>query len=149
MGDLLYKDPTFSKAARLQGFWISSEEIQRVVKYIKDQVSEVEYTKEVVEAQKDPNAPVNEAGELSDDDQFANAVRVIVNSQKGSASLLQRKLKLGYNRAARLLDELEEYGVVSPPNGSKPRDVLISDAEEFLRSMGSSESMASADETQV
>jgi S-DNA-T family DNA segregation ATPase FtsK/SpoIIIE len=74
---------------------------------------------------------------------------VIVNSQKGSASLLQRKLKLGYNRAARLLDELEEYGVVSPPNGSKPRDVLISDAEEFLRSMGSSESMASADETQV
>lgn len=142
MGDLLYKDPTFSKAARLQGFWISSEEIQRVVKYIKDQVSEVEYTKEVIEAQKDPNAPVNEAGEFSDDDQFANAVRVIVNSQKGSASLLQRKLKLGYNRAARLLDELEEYGVVSAPNGSKPRDVLITDAEEFLRSMGSSESMA-------
>lgn len=149
MGDLLYKDPTFSKAARLQGFWISSEEIQRVVKYIKDQVSEVEYTKEVVEAQKDPNAPVNEAGDLSDDDQFANAVRVIVNSQKGSASLLQRKLKLGYNRAARLLDELEEYGVVSAPNGSKPRDVLISDAEEFLRSMGSSESMAGDTDTQV
>lgn len=149
MGDLLYKDPTFSKAARLQGFWISSEEIQRVVKYIKDQVSEVEYTKEVVEAQKDPNAPVNEAGDLSDDDQFANAVRVIVNSQKGSASLLQRKLKLGYNRAARLLDELEEYGVVSAPNGSKPRDVLISDAEEFLRSMGSSESMAGDADTQV
>ena len=145
MGDLLYKDPTFSRAARLQGFWISSEEIQRVVKYIKDQVSEVEYTKEVVEAQKDPNAPINEAGDFSEDDQFANAVRVIVNSQKGSASLLQRKLKLGYNRAARLLDELEEYGVVSAPNGSKPRDVLISDAEEFLRSMGSSESMAGSE----
>lgn len=142
MGDLLYKDPTFSRASRIQGFWISSEEIQKVVQYIKDQVSEVEYTKEVVEAQKDPNAPANEAAEFSDDDQFANAVRVIVNSQKGSASLLQRKLKLGYNRAARLLDELEEYGVVSPPNGSKPRDVLITDAEEFLRSLGSSESMA-------
>lgn len=142
MGDMLYKDPTFSRASRIQGFWISSEEIQKLVKFIKDQVSEVHYTKEVVEAQKDPNAPVNEAGDLSDDDQFANAVRVIVNSQKGSASLLQRKLKLGYNRAARLLDELEEYGVVGSPNGSKPRDVLISDAEEFLRSMGSNESMA-------
>lgn len=143
MGDMLYKDPTFSRASRIQGFWISSEEIQKVVQYIKDQVSEVEYTKEVVEAQKDPNAPVNEAGDLSDDDQFANAVRVIVNSQKGSASLLQRKLKLGYNRAARLLDELEEYGVVSAPNGSKPRDVLITDAEEFLQSMGNPENVAS------
>ena len=148
MGDMLYKDPTFSRATRLQGFWISSEEIQRVVKHIKDQVNEVEYTKEVVEAQKDPNAPVHEAGDLSDDDQFANAVRVIVNSQKGSASLLQRKLKLGYNRAARLLDELEEYGVVSPPNGSKPRDVLISDAEEFLKSMGGSQSMAGSTESE-
>lgn len=143
MGDMLYKDPTFSRASRIQGFWISSEEIQRLVKFIKDQVSEVHYTKEVVEAQKDPNAPVNEAGDLSDDDQFANAVRVIVNSQKGSASLLQRKLKLGYNRAARLLDELEEYGVVGSPNGSKPRDVLISDAEEFLRTMGSDKSLSS------
>lgn len=147
MGDMLYKDPTFSRASRIQGFWISSEEIQKVVKYIKDQVSEVEYTKEVVESQKDPNAPANEAGDISDDDQFANAVRVIVNSQKGSASLLQRKLKLGYNRAARLLDELEEYGVVGPPNGSKPRDVMITDAEEFLRTMGSSESMAGEDST--
>lgn len=140
MGDLLYKDPSFSRAARIQGFWISTEEIQRVVKFIKDQVTEVSYTKEVVETQKDPNAPVNEAADLSDDDQFANAVRVIVNAQKGSASLLQRKLKVGYNRAARLLDELEEYGVVGPPNGSKPRDVLISDAEEFLKTMTDSES---------
>lgn len=145
MGDLLYKDPTFSRAARIQGFWISTEEIQRIVKYIKDQVTEVSYTKEVVEKQPDPNAPVNEAADFSEDDQFANAVRVIVNAQKGSASLLQRKLKLGYNRAARLLDELEEHGVVGPPNGSKPRDVLITDAESFLGNM--SEADNSGEET--
>jgi len=112
---------------------MAPEEIKRVVKYIKDQVPEVEYTKEVVEKKVDPNEKgQHEASDMSDDDQFGNAVRVIVNAQKGSASLLQRKLRVGYNRAARLLDELEEHGVVGAPNGSKPRDVFISDAEAFL-----------------
>jgi DNA segregation ATPase FtsK/SpoIIIE, S-DNA-T family len=106
----------------------------KVVKFIKDQVPEVQYTKEVIEKKADPNddSTAHEGADLSDDDQFANAVRVIVNAQKGSASLLQRKLSIGYNRAARLLDELEEHGVVGPPNGSKPRDVYITDAEGFL-----------------
>lgn len=132
-GDLLYKDPSDSRTARMQGFWIAPHEIQSIVEFIKKQVPEVHYTKEVTESQaSDDDGASHEAGDLSDDDQFANAVRIIVNSQKGSASLLQRKLRLGYNRAARLLDELEEYGVVGPPNGSKPRDVLISDAETFL-----------------
>jgi S-DNA-T family DNA segregation ATPase FtsK/SpoIIIE len=110
--------------------WVAPDEVQQVVKFIKDQVPEVHYTMEVTEKQRDPNAAEGDG----DDNQFANAVRVIVNAQKGSASLLQRKLSVGYNRAARLLDELEEHGVVGPPNGSKPRDVLISDAEEFLQS---------------
>ena len=133
-GDMLFKDPAKNKATRLQGMWVSPEEIQRVVKFIKEQVPEVHYNKEVTEKHADPNAPESAGGDFSDDNQFANAVRVIVNAQKGSASLLQRKLSLGYNRAARLLDELEEHGVVGPPNGSKPRDVLISDAEGFLAS---------------
>lgn len=131
-GDMLFKDPSHSKAKRIQGMWVAPDEIQRVVAYIKDQVPEVRYTREVIEKQGDPNAPEGADLNLSDDNQFANAVRVIVNAQKGSASLLQRKLSVGYNRAARLLDELEEHGVVGPPNGSKPRDVLISDAEAFL-----------------
>jgi DNA segregation ATPase FtsK/SpoIIIE, S-DNA-T family len=133
-GDLLYKDPSFGKPMRIQGMWMAPDEIQRVVKYIKDQVPEVHYTKEVVEKQVDPNEATAEGGSFSDDDLFANALRVIVNSRKGSASLLQRKLSIGYNRAARLLDELEEHGVVGPVNGSKPRDVLIDDAEAFLSS---------------
>lgn len=132
-GDMLYKDPRDSKTGRIQGFWIAPHEIQAVVEFIKQQVPEVHYTKEVTESQNDDSdGPDMDGADMSDDDQFANAVRIIVNSQKGSASLLQRKLRLGYNRAARLLDELEEYGVVGPPNGSKPRDVLISDAEGFL-----------------
>lgn len=60
------------------------------------------------------------------------AVRIVVNSQKGSASFLQRKLGVGFNRAARMLEEMEELGIVGPANGSKPRDVLITDADAFL-----------------
>jgi DNA segregation ATPase FtsK/SpoIIIE, S-DNA-T family len=132
-GDMLYKDPSIGKPKRIQGMWMAPDEIHRIVSHIKEQVPEVLYTKEVIEKQPDPNAPEpHEAAEISDDDQFANAIRIVVNSQKGSASLLQRKLSIGYNRAARLLDELEELGVVGPPNGSKPRDVLITDAEGFL-----------------
>ncbi|KXK26965.1 MAG: DNA translocase SpoIIIE [candidate division WS6 bacterium OLB20] len=137
-GDMLFKDPSQSKAKRVQGMWVAPEEIQNIVKYIKDQVPEVRYTKEVIEKQTDPNAPAPaEGAEFSEDDEFANALRVIVSAQKGSASLLQRKLSIGYNRAARLLDELEEHGVVGPPNGSKPRDVLITDAESFLEAANS------------
>lgn len=144
-GDLLFKDPSFGKPIRIQGMWMAPDEIQRVVKHIKEQVPEVHYTKEVTEKQPDPNAPEGGEGEnASNDDQFANAVRVIVNSQKGSASLLQRKLSIGYNRAARLLDELEEKGVVGPARGSKPRDVLIGDAEAFLNA-GAAQPMASDD----
>ncbi|MFQ5493504.1 MAG: DNA translocase FtsK 4TM domain-containing protein [Candidatus Dojkabacteria bacterium] len=140
-GDMLFKDPSKSRAVRIQGMWVAPDEVQRVVKFIKEQVPEVHYTKEVVEKQRDPNAPPPpEGADFSDDDQFANAVRVVVNSQKGSASLLQRKLSIGYNRAARLLDELEEHGIVGPPNGSKPRNVMISDAEGFLSSREESSS---------
>jgi len=132
-GDMLYKDPARQKAQRIQGMWVAPEEVQRVVKYIKDQVPEVHYSAEVVKKQSDPNSQTDQDGvELSEDNEFVNALRVIVSAQKGSASLLQRKLSIGYNRAARLLDELEEHGVVGPPNGSKPRDVMISDADMFL-----------------
>ena len=132
-GDMLYRDPASPRVKRIQGMWVAPDEVQRVVNYIKDQVPEVHYTMEVVEKQHDDKDGGGNGGDMSDDNQFSNAVRVIVNAQKGSASLLQRKLSIGYNRAARLLDELEEHGVVGPQNGSKPRDVLISDAEEFLQ----------------
>ena len=106
------------------------------VLWFKDEVPqcafEVEYSTKITAAPKSKQVEGQEGGAFSDDNLFANAVRVIVNARKGSASLLQRKLSVGYNRAARLLDELEEHGIVGPANGSKPREVLIGDAEAFL-----------------
>ena len=137
-GDLLFKDPAKNKPFRIQGIWVSPEETQRIVGFIKQQSPEVEYTTKVTEFKsKEEEAKEGTASAQggSSDELFQNAVRVTVNSQKGSTSFIQRKLQIGYNRAARILDEMEELGVVGPANGSKPRDVLISDADAFLATL--------------
>lgn len=135
-GDLLYKAPDKSKSARLQGGFVSQEEVIRVVDFIKAQVPEVEYAMSILEPAVGPGGngePVDGAN-MSDDDLFMQAVRIVVNYQKGSSSFLQRKLNIGFNRAARLLEEMEEAGIVGPAEGSKPREVLITDVEEYLQS---------------
>jgi S-DNA-T family DNA segregation ATPase FtsK/SpoIIIE len=133
-GDMLYKDPGKSRMDRIQGNFIAQDEVNRVVSYIKDQAPEVEYTESITGSQLSANAPegAEASFKFSDDELFANAARIVVNARKGSSSLIQRKLSIGYNRAARLLDELEEQGVVGPAQGSKPRDILVSDIEAFL-----------------
>jgi len=140
-GDMLFKDPAFKDNSRIQGIWVAPDEIIRVIEHIKSRVPEVSYATEVTEARPDDKAKLlarNAVGGVHDD-QFANAVRVVVNAQKGSTSLIQRKLSLGYNRAARLLDRMEELGVVGTENGSKPRDVFIQDSEEFLQKLADGE----------
>ncbi|MBN1915734.1 DNA translocase FtsK 4TM domain-containing protein [Candidatus Dojkabacteria bacterium] len=134
-GDLLFKEPDKNKPYRVQAVWLSQEEVHRVVKFIKDQVPEVHYTSEVVQKAKDPNAPESAdlAMTISDDELFIEAAKIVISSQKGSASLIQRKLSVGYNRAARLLDELEEKGIVGAQRGSKPREVLVKDLDSFVR----------------
>jgi len=134
MGDLLFKEPDKNKPFRVQGVLVTQDEVQRVVQYIKEQVDEVSYNKDITEKQLDPNLPPGAAqsANFSEDELFADAVRVVVAAGKGSSSLIQRKLSIGYNRAARILDELYKYGVVGPEKGSKPRDVLVHDAEGFL-----------------
>ncbi len=136
MGDLLFKEPDKNKPYRLQGVLVTQEEVQKVVNFIKDQVDEVTYNEEITKQQADPNLPAGarQSAKFSNDELFADAVRIVVAAGKGSSSLIQRKLSIGYNRAARLLDELYKYGIVGPEKGSKPRDVLISDAEAFLNS---------------
>lgn len=133
-GDMLFKEPDKAKPYRVQGVWVSQEEIRRVVKFIRSQAKEVHYTTEVTQKQAAPGASRSavQSVAFSEDEYFADAIRIVCNSRKGSASLLQRKLSIGYNRAARLLDELYKYGVVGPEEGSKPRKVLVSDPEEFL-----------------
>jgi DNA segregation ATPase FtsK/SpoIIIE-like protein len=132
-GDLLYNSPGVARMMRLQGPSVSGEEIMRVVNFIKAQAPEAHYIMELLE-QKSTGAEGGEGdlGDVSGDDMFAAAVKVVVASQKGSASYLQRRLGVGFNRAARLLEEMEELGVVGPQIGSKPREVMISDAEDFL-----------------
>lgn len=136
-GDLLYKAPDKPKSSRLQGSFIDQQEVIHVVDFLKSQAPEVEYVNEIVANQ----TPENEEGDIGGGD-FGNtgdmleqAIRIVVSSGKGSSSFLQRRLKIGFNRAASLLEELEELGVVGPANGPKPREVLISDADAFIQSL--------------
>ncbi len=122
---------------RLQCALIDTPEIERLVKYIGDQRGYADgFTlPEYLDENEEPN---KEFDAKSKDEYFNDAARLVVASQFGSTSLLQRKLQLGYNRAGRIIDQLEAAGIVGPSNGSKPRDVLIHDEvtlEELLKSL--------------
>jgi DNA segregation ATPase FtsK/SpoIIIE, S-DNA-T family len=130
-GDMLFKAPDTSRPVRLQGPFVSNKEIDQITSYLKSKTENIEYDPAITKPQQTTNGAVNSGG-LSDDPLFADAVRVVVAAQKASSSLLQRKMRIGYNRAARLVDELYAAKVVGQQDGSKPRKVLISDADMFL-----------------
>ena len=122
---------------RLQCALIDTPEIERLVRYIGDQRGYPEGFElpEYLDENEEPN---KEFDAKHKDEFFNDAARLVVNSQFGSTSLLQRKLQLGYNRAGRIIDQLEAAGIVGPSNGSKPRDVLVHDLEsleDILRSL--------------
>lgn len=133
-GDMLYVPPDQAKPRRIQGTFVTDKEIGSLIDHLKKQGIKPEYAQEVTQltaGSKNPQAP--NGAVLDDvDDLFEDAVRVCVNYDKASASLLQRRLSIGYARAARLLDQLQKAGVVGPQDGSKPRDVLIKSADEFF-----------------
>jgi len=124
-GDLLFAPANASKPTRLQGAWVTEGEIQSVVGFIRDQ-REVAYDL-MVEGLGRPPTPEEEAADAlgSDDDLMQQAAELVIRSQLGSTSMLQRKLKVGFARAGRLMDLLEDRGVVGPSQGSKARDVLL------------------------
>ena len=130
-GDMLFSTAEFAKPKRIQGAYLSDEEINDVVNYIKDKSGEAEYLEGVTDRQKvGGNAGVGLDGNRGDEDElFEEAKGIIVKAGKASTSMLQRRLSIGYGRAAKILDMLEEAGVIGPSNGSKPREVLISAAE--------------------
>ncbi|MFS8131500.1 MAG: DNA translocase FtsK [Candidatus Dojkabacteria bacterium] len=137
-GDLLYKAPDKPKSARLQGSFVDQQEVIRIVDFIKSQAPEVEYANEITEKHILPGEEVDgfvADGTLAKGSLLEQSIRIAVQYQKGSSSFLQRKLNIGFNKAAQLVEELEELGVVGPQNGAKPREVLISDAEEFIASI--------------
>jgi S-DNA-T family DNA segregation ATPase FtsK/SpoIIIE len=126
-GDLLFQSG--SKLLRLQGPFVSIDEVDRVCTYIGDQAGEGPYAlPSLSEAGHGPDVTL---GVEDTDDLFREAARIIVRHQQGSVSLLQRKLSVGYTRAARIVDQLEEAGIVGLFAGTKAREVLVEDLEEL------------------
>jgi len=131
-GDMLYIPPDQAKPTRIQGAYISEEEIRKLIKFIKQTNLSPQYTEEVTEKYETSKVGGGIEADEERDEFFEEAVRIVCRHQRGSASLLQRKLSIGYARAARILDQLAEVGVVGPHQGSKARDVLVKDADQFL-----------------
>ena len=136
-GDMLFSPVGVSKPVRVQGCFLSDEEVESVVKFIKTQGEEKEYDEEVMKEierqaviEKKPSSSSSSSSDGDSDDggdeMIPKAIEVVVEAQMASTTLLQRKLKLGYARAARIIDELEQRQIVGPFEGSKPRKVLIS-----------------------
>lgn len=134
-GDMLFMPPDAAKPMRIQGVYLQDAEINNLIKYLKSMGIAPQYTAEVTEM---PVGKIGgKGGSRSDssgdqDDLFEEAVRTVCQYDRASASLLQRRLRIGYARAARILDELESAGIVGPGEGAKPRDVLVRNAEEYL-----------------
>jgi S-DNA-T family DNA segregation ATPase FtsK/SpoIIIE len=123
-GDMLYSPASASKPLRVQGVFVTTAEVDRIVAFWKEQGAPV-FDPAFSDAKlKNAGHTGGENGE--DDELFSEAVSWVVRAKQASTSLLQRRLKIGYSRAARLLDLMEERGVVGPPEGSKPRKVLVS-----------------------
>ena len=134
-GDMLYVPPEQSKPSRIQGTFVSEQEVKKVVDFLKTKNVPVQYTEEVttqpLTGWKRGSGSPSGSGD-SRDPLFEDALRLICQHDKASASLLQRRLSVGYARAARILDQLEMAGVIGPGEGSKPRDVLVKNPDEFL-----------------
>jgi DNA segregation ATPase FtsK/SpoIIIE, S-DNA-T family len=132
-GDLLFMSAELSKPKRIQGSYISEEEIHKVTDFIREHNKAIVDESEAPEFEASKGVPPGSSGDIFDgfggdsdsDEMYDEAVRVVSEAQKASASLLQRRLKVGYARAARLLDLMEEKGVIGPGDGAKPRDVFM------------------------
>lgn len=127
-GDMLYLTAELSKPRRLQGCYVSDEEIKRVTNFLRQAGGDPEYDDSITEKQSGKSS--FDFSDSDDDDSLLDeAKNVVIQAGKASASLLQRRLRVGYARAARLIDLLEERGIVGPADGARPRDVLISAAD--------------------
>lgn len=132
-GDMLYIPPDQAKPTRIQGAFVSEKEVKKLVDFLKKQSPEVQYTEEITNQQLHLKRPGMPGGNSDGKDAFFDeAIRIVCQHDKASASLLQRRLSIGYARAARIIDQLEAAGVVGHGEGSKARDVLVKNADEFI-----------------
>ncbi|HBQ43510.1 MAG TPA: DNA translocase FtsK, partial [Lactobacillus acetotolerans] len=122
-GDMLYMPIDAAKPERIQGAYVSSHEVEKVISWVKHQ-QKPEYDKEMI-PQKGENISSSGSNDEPEDEFYPKAVDLVRRQQTASVSMLQRRFRIGYNRAARIVDEMEAKGIVGPSEGSKPRQVLI------------------------
>ncbi|HUT96073.1 MAG TPA: DNA translocase FtsK 4TM domain-containing protein [Candidatus Paceibacterota bacterium] len=142
-GDMLFMAGDVGKPRRIQGVYVSEKEVQRVVKFLKKEAGEVEYEEEITKAPEEKGV-MGSSGLALDDPLLDEAKDMVIKTGKASASYLQRMFRIGYARAASLLDMLEMQGIVGPADGAKPRDVLI--GKEDLSRAESREPLSDLDE---
>ena len=152
-GDMLFAPSGTMKPKRVQGCFVDDKEVEQVVKFVKTK-HDTEYDKSVIEEIEKNAAESNKSNKeesgndgLSSDPMMSEAIKVVVEAGQASTSLLQRRLRLGYARAGRLIDEMEQMGVVGPHEGSKPRQVLLSYQQYLEMQMRQSGSDAPAPES--
>lgn len=143
MGDMLFQTSDMPKPKRVQAAFISDDETNKVTDFIRLQ-RPPQYNDEII------SQPVQlggkgsivsdmNGGDTGGDDMWQDAIRVVIEGRKASTSLLQRRLRIGYGRAARLIEEMEEQGIVGPADGARPRDVLVSSMDEVFGSTDSAD----------
>ncbi|MBV4429984.1 DNA translocase FtsK 4TM domain-containing protein [Clostridium tyrobutyricum] len=124
-GDMLFYPVGEGKPVRIQGAFISEKEVENVVKYIRDKQGEAQYENKIIE-EIDTSVSKND----EDCDELLNeAIRIVLDSGQASTSLIQRRLRVGYNRAARIIEQMEDRGIISGKDGTKPRQVLVNKDE--------------------
>jgi S-DNA-T family DNA segregation ATPase FtsK/SpoIIIE len=132
-GDMLMLTPSMSKPKRIQGAWVMDEEVIKITDHLRMQ-SAPQYNEEIISQPVQLNGKGGVVMDMdggSGDDMYKDAVRVVVDSGKASTSLLQRRLRVGYARAARIIEEMEEQGIIGPADGARPREVLISSLDDL------------------
>lgn len=122
-GDMLYNPVVMNHPVRIQGCFIGDDEIHRVINYVKNQAN-AEYSSEVMDTINSGSVSGGSSGTV--DELYDEAVRFVIEVGKASTSLIQRRFRIGYNRAANIIDEMELQGIIGPADGSKPRQILVS-----------------------
>jgi S-DNA-T family DNA segregation ATPase FtsK/SpoIIIE len=132
-GDMLFSPPGTSRLVRAQGAFVADEEVQEIVEFLKRngppqyaQSVQQQIDRAAKEGDEDEDGEGGEDGDMGDDGElFAQAYDVLKSTRRASTSMMQRRLRIGYNRAARIMDLMEDKGIVGPENGSSPREILV------------------------
>jgi S-DNA-T family DNA segregation ATPase FtsK/SpoIIIE len=123
MGDMLFLPPGAAKLQRIHGAFISEQETDRIVTFLKEQGT-AEYDDSVLQVVEEEAEMVDEGGEAYDE-KYDEAVALVTETGQASISMVQRRLRIGYNRAARMIEIMEKEGIVGPSDGARPREVLV------------------------